>query len=178
MRLTKDDRQMLAERFGETWSDKKMVDYCVGKTSAYVELNDGSVLTIDKPRIETEFWFGEHGFDFDEKQELCHRLSKDEAYFFAENMNRCEASRKLKKIADDYEAWAAPMYSGSDSIVCLRFHRSWEDDKQGRMLDDDERAAVTAMLQDECDKFGKRLTSYLKRYGLSKCRFSTYWADR
>lgn len=46
------------------------------------------------------------------------------------------------------------------------------------MLDDDERAAVTGMLQDECDKFGKRLTSYLKRYGLSKCRFSTYWADR
>lgn len=92
MSLTKDDKQMLADRFGEVWSDKKMVDYCVRKTSAYVELNDGSVLTIDKPRIETEFWFGEHGFDFDEKQELCHRLSKDEAYFYAENMNRCEAS--------------------------------------------------------------------------------------
>ena len=33
-------------------------------------------------------------------------------------------------------------------------------------------------LENEQAEFGKRLDSYLKRYGLEKCHFGVYWADR
>ena len=33
-------------------------------------------------------------------------------------------------------------------------------------------------LDTDIAEFEKRLRTYLKRYGLTKCRFSTYWADR
>lgn len=180
MKLTKDDKAFLAEKYRTVWpNDDRMVDHCVKTTSAYVTLDDGTVLTHDKERIQTQFWFGEHGFDYDEKVKLAHELSEDESYFYEENMRRCDANYKLGRIADGrYETWVGRAYCGSDAIVCLRFYSPWEDDKEGRELSDDEKARVVSMLEGEQEKFGKRLTSYLKRYGLSKCRFDTFWADR
>jgi len=180
MKLTMEDKAFLAEKYRTVWPNSdRMVDHCVKTTSAYVTLDDGTVLTHDKESIQTQFWFGEHGFDFDEKVKLAHELSENETYFYEENMRRCDANRKLSRITEGgYEVRVAPQYYDSDAIVSLMFCKPWEENKEGRELNDNEKAKVISMLEGECDKFGKRLTSYLKRYGLSKCRFDTYWADR
>ena len=47
-----------------------------------------------------------------------------------------------------------------------------------RRLTDEETAAFIQMHKEEVEKFEKRLRTYLKRYGLSKCYYGMYWADR
>jgi hypothetical protein len=42
---------------------------------------------------------------------------------------------------------------------------------------DEDRLAILEGLKREREKFDKRLQTYLKRYGTSKIRTWTYWAD-
>ena len=176
MKLTKEDKQYLADKYRTAWADEGMVEHCVKTTSAYVTLNDGKALTFDKPTIQTDFWFGEHGYDFDDKNDLCHELSNDEAYFIEKNMNRCDAVRMLKALADGKDVSVCQSYSGGD-ICHLRFYNHW-DKVEGRELDQDELEEIVTVLKEEREKFRKRLMTYLKRYGMSKCHFGTFWADR
>lgn len=176
MKLTKEDKAFLAEKYRTVWEDESMVEHCVKKTSAYVVLRDDKVLTFDKPTIKTDFWFGEHGFDYDEKIKLAHELSNDEAYFVEENINRCDAVRMLKALAEGDDVMVCQSCSGGD-ICHLRFYNH-RDKVDGRELYPDELEEIVVVLEEEREKFRKRLVTYLKRYGLSKCRFDTFWADR
>ena len=49
---------------------------------------------------------------------------------------------------------------------------------EARPATDAEKAAILGALAWCREKFGKRLDAYLKRWGTSKLRFGTYWADR
>ena len=40
--------------------------YYMDKIGYIVELEDGNLYIIEKPRIKTEFCFGEHGYDYDD----------------------------------------------------------------------------------------------------------------
>lgn len=49
---------------------------------------------------------------------------------------------------------------------------------EARPATDAEKAAILGALAWCREKFEKRLDAYLKRWGTSKLRFGTYWADR
>lgn len=136
MKLTMEDKAYLAEKYRTVWEDEGMVEHSVKGTSAYIALDDGKVITFGKPTIQTDFWFGEHGYDFDEKNELCHELSNDERYFIEENLSRCDAVRMLESIEAGNEVRVCQTYSGSD-ICHLRFYHYW-DVIEGRELDQGE----------------------------------------
>jgi hypothetical protein len=57
----------------------------------------------------------------------------------------------------------------------LKNHPSWYGDVEPMTVED--RQAILAGLKREREKFEKRLQTYLKRYGVSKIRTWTYWAD-
>lgn len=176
--LSKDE---LKSAYRKVWNtDERMVDYCVKTSSANLQTDDGLVWDIDKPRIETNFCFGERGYDYDEVNKTCHELSKNEHYFKTENIRRNEAFQLIKNLSkypDD--AYWALNYSSSN-IVVIRFYKSYDNigiSSAVRKMTTNEIEDVIELLRQEIKKFNKRLNTYLKRYGLSKCRYWTYWVD-
>jgi hypothetical protein len=81
------DRAALASEFAKVWGDgTKMQKYCVGKVAAVAELDDGTLIVIDKQGIEKNFCFGESGYDYDEALDAARHARQSESYFKAENM--------------------------------------------------------------------------------------------
>ena len=180
MKLTKSEKDMLRKQFAKTWRNNDMVEYCVSHTSGYAEIGD-CIVTFDKPHIETWFCFGEHGYDYDEVNETCRKLSTDEDYFIAKNMR--EFNRLQKLIAETrqgyYKPWLVHHGDGSD-LGYVTFTDIFEEPrgKDPLQLTSAGLDVYAELVADEREKFEKRLRTYLKRYGMSKCRFWTYWADR
>lgn len=188
MKITKEDKQMLLEQYRKTWRNEDSAQWSANKVSAFIWLG-GTLITFDKPSIETRFCFGEHGYDYDEVNQYCQDVSEDEQWFIKENMNRTEAAHWLEVINDTGYSYY------TNDIVCatkayydqpkdcalgyLRLRRKGEfDPRDGFILNEEEKKRLVEVLEEEQEKFEKRLRSYLKRYGLSKCHFWTYWADR
>ena len=187
MKLSKEDKELLREQHAMVWKGKKaqeMVDYNVGKASGIIELGE-FIVTYDKPSIETDFWFPEHTYDYDEVVEEANACSKSEQYFIGVNLQRFD---DLVERLDDTgnrwfvgeEYWQQPADCKLGSIECIR--RSWNEQevrlKRARELTKEEVADYRKFIIEEREKFDKRLRAYLKRYGLTKCHYSVYWADR
>ena len=182
MKLTKADKEMLEKCYANVWGDNaSLVDYCVKKASGYIAFGD-DIFVMDKPSIKTEFWFGEHTYDYEEVCERCSEAKNDIDYFVEQNLDGCEAHRFIREIDEGRRApYISREYSSYDNsnFVFINWRRPWDStDYDIRKLDDDEIAALRLFCKDEVEKFERRLTSYLKRYGLSKCHFGVYWADR
>lgn len=147
------------------------------------KLPNGLIVAARKNSIETSFWFAEGsqcGTTFEEAQELADIASKSEQYFIDKNTSELNYTIKqlkeqlkgnyinydeigLRKINSYYEIATLRIYAkrgtcyqptNEDLIVLIDFYESVKAD------------------------FEKRLQTYLKRYGLTKCSFQTYWADR
>lgn len=183
MKMTKEQKQEVRDQYAKVWhKDSKMTDYCTDKTSGFVMLG-GTMVTFDKPSIQTDFWFGEHTYDYDEVCDRARAASKSEAYFMARNLD--DIDWRLKAIDDPcYKKYVAPRgYSNQDADCILgfvEFDRSWDGprSKGAREMTDEERGQYREFIQGEREKFEKRLRTYLKRYGLSKCHYGVFWADR
>lgn len=189
MRITEEQKAELRAEYEKVWhGDAGMVDHCVKQASCVINLR-GYLVDYDKPRIETRFCFGEHGYDFDEVVEECDRASRSEAHFMRENMDNTDAKRVIDMLDGTGKCWrkAYPIlkphrYCGQDDD-CRIAYIEWTADASKAFNDpmaltDDEKAELRQMMVEEQEKFEKRLKTYLKRYGLSKCRYWTYWADR
>lgn len=175
------------------WKDggKKggMFDYCLKKTDFLVELEDGSILPIDKERIETSFCFG-YGYcgrSTEEEEmrasDMAERVEKDGGvYFMKENLkginNRIkdlEGHLKLF-IIDAY--WDQPENPRLSSYMVLWHDIDRYESTPGfREAGNSDRERILAGLKKERDSFTKRLETYLKRYGTSKLRTWTYLSD-
>lgn len=188
--MNKEQKAFIRAQYQKVWgNDGKMVDYCTGRTSDYIDI-DGVIITFDKPYIETQFCFGEHGYDFDEVQKTCDRASRSESYFVNENMRGTAAAAIIERLEGNDWRCLKPYlkprkyYKSDDQdgcrLGCIVWARSDDEyDVEGlRMLTDEEQRRLLETAKAEQGKFEKRLRTYLKRYGMSKCRFWTYWADR
>lgn len=200
MKMTKEDKQLVREQYEKVWHDSaKMVDYCTKKTSGYIMLDDVMV-TFDKPKIQTDFWFGEHTYDYDEVCDACDEASESVQYFIQRNMDGCLA----KTMLDALEGRDMHGYDASFDVYVVSKHYDCQDNdcmlgyaqalrigtdpneyfatssgvQDYRLLNDEERERLAEFLKGEVEKFEKRLNSYLKRYGLSKCHYGVFWADR
>lgn len=188
MKLTKDDKKKLREQYEMVWHkrdgsvDQKMVDYSVGAASGYVMI-DGVMVVFDKPHIKRDFWFGEHTWDYDEVVEHCDKCSESEKYFLAENLKDFEW--RLENLDDPWEkVYIVPREYCCQSDDCklgyvefCRYHEKPRG-KNVREMTDGEKEQYAEFIKDEKAKFEKRLNTYLKRYGLSKCSYRVFWADR
>lgn len=185
MKMTKEDKQKVREQYEKVWHSKKMVDHCTDHTSGYLMI-DGIMVTFGKPSIQTDFWFGEHTYDYDEVCETAQALSTNEQYFMDTNLKNCKAWRYIDAIENNkyghqpYLRGKAYCSQDDDCILgYIDFQRDYETNgKEIKKLDENEKKMLLEFCKDELAKFEKRLRTYLKRYGMSKCHFGVYWADR
>lgn len=196
MNITKEQREMLRNEFVKVWGDdSKMVDYCTKKTSAFVNI-DGLIVTLDKPSIETRFCFGygvQGAYDYDEAQEVCDALRTNEWHFIDYNLEHSPAGELMDAIAGycnrdhRHEPMIDPHEYDNQTPDCklasLRWAnpnyipREYYEQRGCRVATYEELAEIFKVAYEEQVKFLKRLKTYLKRYGMSKCHFWTYWAD-
>lgn len=194
MKLSKDDKVMLRKEYLKVWGrDESMVEHCVKCASGYVDFGD-VLYVMDKPHVKTDFWFGEHTYDYDEVCERRDEASKSEKYFIRENIERnckaqdfidcidgkCHGTRKAYLFKKQYTCQDEDCRLGY-----VRFVNLWDScdlwdiqNRECREMTDDEVGVLREFCECEVAKFEKRLRTYLKRYGLSKCHFGVYWADR
>lgn len=200
MKMTKEAKQAVREQYEKVWHDDvKMVDYCTKRTSGYIIIG-GIMVTVDKPHIQTDFWFGEHTYDYDEVCDTCRAMSESEQYFIEQNLESFGAYNMLRGLNGidkwgyeaSFDAYIVDNHYGSQDDDCIlgyvnilklgnnpdEHFATREGIQNYRKLTDEERAELAEFLKGEVEKFQKRLKTYLKRYGLSKCHYGVYWADR
>jgi hypothetical protein len=184
----------LKAEFAKVWKkDTKMIDYSLKSHSVGIKLSNGKFITFDKPYIDTEFWIGEsdcgQGLSHDEAQNVVSNIKSNfEKYFLDKNMS--SINNLLKKANDEtYNFYTVRQYDEIDNnFVCFYLLnsecgyeynrlRKFGKDFQ-KVTNEDDIALIKWAIQLQATRFEKRLHTYLKRYGTSKLRCSTYWVDR
>lgn len=182
-----DKKELFLQELKKVWKDsQKMVDYCFKKSALLVELNDGDILTIDKPTIETHFCFG-YGYCGVSTQEEINRAYDAEEkarangeYFKRENLKDLDSwistledeSQKIYKFVSYYGL------SKDDHLKSVRVFSYWESvPEYAEEITKQERKAILDGYKEVRAKFEKRLDTYLKRYGTSKLKTWTYLVD-
>lgn len=183
MVLTKEDKALIKEQYDLVWGEgTKMSSWAVGNTSGYIVMRD-TIIVADKPSIQTRFCFG-YGIynDYDEVQARCTAARHDEGRFIQVNLSDCAARRNLERLDKYVPLLRGRLYRDQPDGCRLGYIEfvcpiDVNDSDRDCILTDDERARYREFLEAEVAKFEKRLHAYLKRYGLSKCDFWTYWQD-
>lgn len=181
-KISRADREELTALPGGEYQGKSAVGYMV--------TGDGKIITTDKPSIEKSFWFGENGSDFQEQVELTRTASRDREYFKRKNLKRAGYYKTLANIeaALDgqgkfflFKIWGnQPFYSvtyfAKDQL--LHPHTQLVLKSADSVMTREELETYKQLIEAALKAFDRRLNTYLKRYGLSKCSYDTYWVDR
>lgn len=178
----------------------KLPDYIkTDKGDVIVTLADGGTLTIRSHKIKTEFWFGYSDCGQGPTREECNAAAskaKSDGYFITENLsdlkNRIDwlnsdaGGRACKYpwlVGDGSGVWSIDSNDidpeTTNAVECLgAWERARYDKGLYKPLDDTDRERLIAGYNHALALLEKRCRAYLKRYGLSKIRVSTYWMDR
>lgn len=190
------NQKELKQRYAEilaadVWhNDQRMVDHCVKEAAHIVELENGDILAISKPRIEKNFCFGYSDSrydteDFDRANDMADHARKSQDYFIEQNMKGIDdmiallegkdSNRWVFKVCIPYSG--QPMYSKLKAIH--QYHR-WDESEYAKhfpeLAGEDLRRVIEGYKVVKAD-FEKRLNTYLKRYGMSKVKAWSYWRD-
>lgn len=180
-------KELHKQELSKTWKDQKMIDYCLNSVGEYVVFPDNTFTTIDKPKIETRFCFGESGYDYEDALKAADHARKSEQYFISENL------RSLDETIDDLKSFSRSYWiplktkryiSSPDNslLVSVSFEKRsrYESDsfwRTGTPLTEQEIKLLIEGYEKVRASFEKRLRTYLKRYGLTKVHAWTYWRD-
>lgn len=192
MATQKELKQRYAEILAaDVWhNDQKMVAFCVKEAAYIVELEDGSILAIEKPRIEKNFCFGYSDSrydteDYDRANDMAHHAKTSTEYFLKENLKdindtiarlegtRNSSPRLVYKIRIPYSGQPA-----DSKLKALHTFQFWDEsaEKYPTLEGENLRRVIEGYKIVKAD-FEKRLQTYLKRYGMSKVRAWSYWQD-
>ena len=198
MRTQKELKPVLEKELRKVWgNDERMTSYCMKEAAYIIELSDGSILTIDKPRIKKDFCFGYGMYlqctdeDFRRADGMREKAEKDVNYFMEKNLE--EINGKIQALKQDRKnVYTSLHYIGQEPGDLLKSYlvtREWETPnnefdnrvfwnlKDIKQLDNDDIALIVAGLEEVKKSFIKRLNTYLKKYGLSKINAWTYLVD-
>ena len=137
---------------------------------------DDKFLLLDKKNIKTEFWFSDEGNDF---KKFCEVTATEQAkidYFMTENLCRYD----LDTLHNEF--YISKLYVSGYNKNVLQYYsvKRLQHDKMenfSRVMTADEIQDYEYGLFFARTELEKRLDSYLKRYGVSNLRFSTFFAD-
>lgn len=154
--------------------------------SNYIDFGDVEIL-LDKRFIETEFYFVEHNYE--DRSEEVRAASSNESFFLKKNLEYYDFILSL--VDGRYTTKVIPflIYKKYDGqLETSKLGRiTWinpscdntDDDYSKRRMTAEELTVYRRAIVEERERFVKRLRTYLKRYGLSKCLFTTFcWDDR
>ena len=186
-------------------NDPHMQDYIEKEANYIVELHDGGIMYIEKPKIETRFCFGYSlsqydSESYDRANEMENEAMTNENYFLQQNLEDLERTEEELKKAIESENLRN---TKCQNYYILKHHRTgdtneckirsysicdkWDLEEEKRRLarfeNELEEMTKEALenwlegIQTVKAQFTKRLNTYLKRYGLTKLHTRTYWAD-
>ena len=180
-------------------TDEKFENYLRGNIARFVELNNGELLEIEKPKIQTRFCFG-YGFcgrstneDEERASDMATYAETNENYFLERNLeplthtvDKITAWQEQRRL-DGWparEPFICDTYDDSDKLKKITFMHPYDYDdmreerkKHFRRPTAEELNAIKKAFETETKAFEKRLRTYLKRYGLSKLNVWTYLVD-
>ena len=180
----------------EYWKSPRMYNYCVGKLSNELELENGLILKFEKPSIETHFCYGYSLSNvdtesYDTANKNAENATKDIINFINENIEQSGLQKLYKKLKKaDTVYYSNCNNNGIVSVGSLydqndecRFRYDYGENSEyykryitGKLSKSDVQKII-AKVAEELQKFVKRLNTYLKRYGLSKVHSWSYWRD-
>ena len=183
----------------EVWQDsERMQEYARKKCEYVVELSNGNIIDIEKPRIKKDFCFGMGMYatytdeEFEAAEDLAENARTNVEYFINENMKQITGKLDALKEAleNKREVYTFVHYSGQpedSDLVAYNSVRicdnpeyapfSWSNLQAVKKLSSEDIQAIIDGLEEVANKFMKRLNTYLKRYGLEKLNVWTYCRD-
>lgn len=181
-----DKKELFLQELGRRWNgNKKMIDYCAKESAYIVELDDGDIMSIPKPRIETSFCFGYGYCGVTTSEEMksasasAQNARTNADYFKRENLK--DIDEWLEALRGDDVIYKLVNYYGVPADFKLKqvyVLSRWRGmPENAEVLSAREREAIIAGYEEVRAKFVKRLDTYLKRYGTSKVHSWTYLVD-
>ena len=171
-------------------NDPKMIDYLNKEISQVIELSNGDLVALEKPRIEKHFCFGYSDSrydteDFDRANEMARYASESREYFKNENLKQFKTDIERLEKGELYTRvyyYNSPKDSKIKHIAfCSDIYYNWnlseEQRKEYTKITGDDLEIVKTAYLEEMAKFEKRLDSYLKRYGMEHIKTWSYWRD-
>ena len=168
----------------EVWpNDPHMIDYCRKKIAFVVRLESGGLIEINKPSIETNFCFGYSDSscntdDYDRANQMADYAARNEEYFIEKKMQKIKI--RIESLEKN-QFYSRNRYNGTSSdssiqrLVRCPFPGDLPDGAQ--LITEKDRAALIEAWEMVGQDFRKRLSTYLKRYGMSKVHAWSYWRD-
>lgn len=183
----------------EVWKDDaKMQEYARKDCEYVVELSNGNIIAISKPRIQKDFCFGMGMYatytdeQFKAAEGLADKARTDVDYFITQNMK--QITEKIEALKESLngkkECYTFINYSGQPANSDLMTYKTcgigynpewapeyWQNLQAVRKLSVDDVQSIIDGLREVSNKFMKRLNTYLKKYGLEKLNVWTYCRD-
>lgn len=194
------DQKALKEKYmdiicKDVWDSPRMQKFAYDEYGYGVELDDGDIAVINKPRIKKDFCFGYgmYGADLNNDQEradaVAQKVRESQEYFIKENLS--EINQKIEMLMSSHHvAYKYLNYTGQQSGSKLKAYTvchlcdgpeytpgRWTNLKDVERLTDEEINALIDGYGVVKGMFTKRLNTYLKRYGLTKLNVWTYLRD-
>ena len=198
-----DKQKELKEKYmqiicAEVWKDKDMQEYARKECEYIVELSNGNIVCLEKPRIQKDFCFGMGMYgtytddDFNRAEDCAENARTNEEYFISENLK--EITEKINDLSNciigKLECYTYTHYIGQPENSLLKGYTitrtadnpEYEPGRWSNMADiqkigSEDIQRIIEGLGIVKERFEKRLHTYLKRYGLSKLNVWTYCRD-
>lgn len=190
MKTQKELKQIYSDILAsEVWKgDSKMVDFCLKEAAYIVELENGDIVVIEKPRIETRFCFGYSDSrydteDYDRANDMAEHAKRSQEYFLEQNLDGINKTigQMEGTIPSSFEWRLRVPYTGQPEGSKLKslgaYYWSDEHAKQFPEISGADLQRVIDGYKIVKADFEKRLNTYLKRYGMSKVKTWSYWQD-
>lgn len=190
MKTQQELKEVLKSALSEVWNGH-MLDYCMKESAHIVELENGEIISIEKPRIDKDFCFG-HGYcgvssqeDEDRADSMVVHARTSTDYFLNQNLKGLEQSIKaFQEVADGKQsAFLNIHYTGqsdTNPLKSVTWCRGYEVEdyktKYAELSCEDARRLVDGYKEVK-NQFIKRLNTYLKKYGLTKVNTWSYLSD-
>lgn len=202
--FTKSEQSELWEKVAQIWADGSYwLDFYKKDTALLIELENGDIVRIEKPRIETDFCFGYGycGVSSLEESNAAHDTADSVKtdggkYFTEQNLKDLDRQiEKLKGLDDDFVKYGKhcpnayrshahyfKRYNRGAQIPTISIFSEWrqinmvDGDEFQRLTEQDEAKYLAALEKVRAD-FVKRLNTYLKKYGTSKLHTWAYLSD-
>lgn len=186
-KMTKEEEKALKEEYlALVLADEKNPEhwrkYYEEKIGTLVRLTDGSIVEIEKPKIETSFCYGESGYDMEDAMRSCTRAMNSEDHFRWANLKELREkidvlARSGKRLGTMCSVIVTP--TNVEGISAFHIGSLWDHrgNKKYEEVSEEDRERLLEGYRRVYAAFEKRINAYLKRYGLTKVRAWTYWRD-
>lgn len=184
--ILKRNEELLEEFLDKSEPSSYMKNYYRKEVEQIAEIKEG-YLIVDKPRIKTSFCFGSgwNGISSAEEDEIANDLANqartDEDWFLEENLQ--EINKKIQILeesleldCDSYDRVVLVKNGLNQYSVVRRKHAEYWSEEYVEASNEEVKEILDLYLSVR-ETFKRRLSTYLKKYSLTKINSWTYLRD-